>query len=373
MHTEALQYTTYFGGEQIKQVTGNFGNSSTTLFGGCRDCPQDFTLFQFSIGFDDKPEEISWELLDACGLPIWTMENNSMWRPNKYFYYEQCVPVDECLTFNLTDSGGNGFQSSYKNLWDPGTFNIWWNSSQIRSVTGNFGSNDVSELGYCNMSMPLIDTTCPEGKDLFQLYIKTDENPSDMSWRLLDGNDTAILENHCTMKPLREYYFETCANTTDCLNFTIEDSSQDGFYPELGYYDVRVGGEQIKQVAGNFGNSSTTLFGGCRDCPQDFTLFQFSIGFDDKPEEISWELMDSSNTSIWSSQDTTVERNDTYLYYEHCVPLDECLTFNLTDNNLTGNLVTDRKSFMIQWNSTLVKYVTQEFDSHNVTQFGHCD
>lgn len=118
------------------------------------------------------------------------------------------------------------------------------------------------------------DEACSPENSLFELKLRTDDFPDDVSWTLVSDDGTVSysfttpggIDNGLTSgfsKPNFEYDQEICLEFGKSFNFTITDTAGDGVSSTAsgtpGFYEISLSGAQLKTNV-NFGFIESTLF-----------------------------------------------------------------------------------------------------------------
>lgn len=107
----------------------------------------------------------------------------------------------------------------------------------------------VSQFIYAN---------CPPGNDKLLIIVKTDNYPTETSWKLFDSQGNVLLTNG-SLVAATVYKDSLCLQPNSCYKFTIYDTYGDGICCGfgLGYYKLVLNGDTIAS-GGNYTFSATT-------------------------------------------------------------------------------------------------------------------
>jgi hypothetical protein len=72
------------------------------------------TPFAFSIFTDEYPMDVSYQLTNAAGNNIWTVDANTLMDQNSLYYRQSCLDSNDCYLFRLNDS--EKYQDGYVGL-----------------------------------------------------------------------------------------------------------------------------------------------------------------------------------------------------------------------------------------------------------------
>ncbi len=181
-------------------------------------CPAGESFFELSIQADDYPQEISWDLVDGLGNVV-ASENTI---PGDTIYnHSICVPSNECLTFTIYDSFGDGICCNFGN----GSYQVSLDGNLIIDSDGQYGEAESTQLA------------CPPGTSCADPFIamegtQTDNANMGNTWYIFTPSQTGMFElNTCDGNI-------TCGNTTiwiyDYCNGLIWDDTNEGaiFYSD---------------------------------------------------------------------------------------------------------------------------------------------
>jgi hypothetical protein len=110
-------------------------------------------------------------------------------------------------------------------------------------------------------------TSCNEETQIvFRLELQTDNHPTETSWKVvdLDTTETVAEKSQGFYTGYNTVYHEDlCISNKACVEFTIEDSYDDGICCEEGegFYNIFYNDKLIVESGGEFGSSETTIIG----------------------------------------------------------------------------------------------------------------
>lgn len=163
-------------------------------------CPPGKAKVSIVIKPDNRPQDISWELVSISGDTL---------AKGKSVGDTLCI-VDTCVQFVIHDLGNNGLCCTQ----GTGYYQVWYNDFKVKQST-RFTSKETTWLG-CKL-------TCSDpGKTAMRIYIDADNYPNETTWDLLDRTtgDTIVKgkSNNDTV----------CVAKNRCLKFSVHDTYGDG-------------------------------------------------------------------------------------------------------------------------------------------------
>ena len=127
------------------------------------------------IRTDDRPEEISWQITDEAGKVL-ISEDSSFVDPQTVYNWEYRVRKEDCLRFDIFDSGGNGISN-------PGYYRVRRGNIWLQGQVRPFKSNNFHYSGQCDIGEscenPLLVTSnnmYVQSKSEVWFLLQTDEN-----------------------------------------------------------------------------------------------------------------------------------------------------------------------------------------------------
>ena len=352
-------YTVLLGWTEVARRNGTFGYGERLLFGPA--CP---TPLQIIPGFaatlnllGSTPGDTTWQIDNAIGEVLdgsngglysaFTTNTTTTVQSTVFHFVDQFLPGDECLTFTIEDSVGNGLAG--------GNYNLTVNETIVYSSNGSFGFGERVLFGEpggpCNV------TVIP-ARRIF-VSIQFDSEPQNISWYLGNSMGEAIPGYSGTgnasqaMSISEVLVYDPPASQTDlCFAFTIVNSAGMGV---LGYSIVMGWKTVIEQQAGAFTFTERIRFG--LTCSQSRTLLQpqvipgyevtVDMTWDYAPNETSWRL-ENANGTVLGGIDGSPTYDNWMLPFDPAnapivvVPDTAISAPNVTSNvtgNVTGNVM----------------------------------
>jgi len=240
---------------QVKRMVFQFNEYRRRIF----DCDDDETLAEYTVKFDQNPEnfDIAYAQYVREGGELdrnWSTlkenrdEGNDAWNRgfrNQRFTREICMPNQNMFVFHVVDSDENGFD-------DGGFMEI-----KVGGETLEFNQDTNGQEWFSTF---IIADKCDDDQTLFQLELQPNQGFSALSWRLVnDGGGTAIDRDDTeefAEEAWRKLYHQKCVDIGESYTFTIYDQDGNGI---PGYYELKLGGEVIKS-GGRFGDDENTSF-----------------------------------------------------------------------------------------------------------------
>ncbi len=149
-----------------------------------RPCDDGHTRLFLTINTDQFPEETSWKLNNTNGLILYEKFIDDYKLPNHRYTESYCLPKNDCYTFTIYDTYGDGLLSFEG-------YHLQWNDERIQSGSQFWeseqsiffgGSNDDDDVGGHKCEY------CRPGQKLFQLELQTDNYGGETYWDLKKKN-----------------------------------------------------------------------------------------------------------------------------------------------------------------------------------------
>jgi len=192
-------------------------------------------------------------------------------------------------------------------------------------------------------------------------------------WELVNSDNVVIAEGHPTGDLLFESY-ETCIpasinEVNECLFLRLFDIDDDDWFgPIRTAYGVELDGSVIHNNETRGGFRKVNILGSCNDhfC-ENKAFFQYLYQFDyvgeaNRSHEVSWEVVDTNNTTLEHSLETSPPGVGSY-YKTHIVykclsvDTDTCVTFRLMDSGGDGGTF-----YVLNYNGKHVAWMVQDND-----------
>jgi len=221
-------------------------SSAPTFIPDC-SCGAGEFKFELELKTDNYPWETSWRIQNENGDVLVTDENVYKERL-QIFNHEYCLPVG-CYDFVIDDSAWDGICCGFGEGYYDGSIYGWkevFDGGEFEfNATESFCGEDVCPFAthYPSTSpsvsltptlssapTPIIDCSCGVGEFKFELELKTDFSPGDISWRIEDGNGEILYSEtgyDYYGEQLTIFNYEYCL-PVGCYVFVIDDSSGDG-------------------------------------------------------------------------------------------------------------------------------------------------
>jgi len=349
-------------------------SSSAPTFYDCSCGVGEFKL-ELELKTNFYPEETSWKVKDENG-EILVSESGYGGQKDwlKIFNYEYCLPVG-CHDFVIDDSRGDGiccWSGSYdddfdgyykaslygrKEVFNGGDFENQAienfcgedvcpfathypstspsassppsiSSSSTPSRTPSISPSLVPSTSPSVSSIPTSssapttfpDCSCGVGEFKFELELRTDEWPTDTSWKIEDGNGEILhseSEYHWRDEKFKIFNYEYCL-PVGCHDFVIDDSNNDGIccgWTGDGYYKASLYGRKEVFNGGEFRSQAIEQFCGEDLCHIDASKSQF----------VSFSSLEQKNSP--TSAPTTASLNIETLTSTVLIFLESIVTF----------------------------------------------
>lgn len=279
-------------------------------------CEEGFSEVYISVRTDKRPKETHFSVTNSTGDKIF-----SKYYPNGIVGVteeEMCIPNDECLTFEIFDTNGDGICCSNGN----GSYLVLVNGEEVASG-GKFKYYDKVLIGNCG-------TACPEGKELFRVEMLTDDHASELYWSFKHegANETMLSGSSYPDEILQFIIEETCIAKDECHIFEVaEDCEWKGFLIPynadcgLGFEDIftyenvypthKNTGDETKpgyslnlngiEVGNSEGYKVKRLhrIGMCGSaCDNENSLLRIGLRTDGDGGDITWTFREESNQTI---------------------------------------------------------------------------
>ncbi len=160
---------------------------------------------------------------------------------------------------------------------------------------------------------------CPPGTDKLYIILKTDNYPTETSWKLFDNQGNIVLSNG-TLTAATLYTDSFCLQTNSCYNFKINDTYGDGICCAFGagYYKLVLNGDTIAS-GGDYDFSESTYI----NCPPGMScsnaLAITSSGWYTAPGNDFWYSYTPATTGLYNISTCDSNECDTKIWvYDHC-------------------------------------------------------
>ncbi|MFM1931237.1 MAG: hypothetical protein RL226_540, partial [Bacteroidota bacterium] len=166
---------------------------------------------------DDYPEETTWELTNDNGSVI--ASGGPYTQTGTSNTYELCLVPEECYTFTIFDSFGDGICCD----WGQGAYTITNAEGTVLASGGQFG--DVDEATFCNTDCLIevsinITNDSGSGNGVIMITATNGNPPYEYS---IDGGITFQSSNVFNNLPAGSYNVVVSSTTTDCAYQEIVD------------------------------------------------------------------------------------------------------------------------------------------------------
>jgi len=264
------------------------------------ECSCELGHFKFNLELktDHSPQQTSWEIRDATGTILFSIQYDLFYDANDVFNYDYCLPVG-CYTFVISDDNRDGICCANHPYYDDGDFDdddylesidgYYKGSIYGRKVTfsgGEFGRQATES--FCG------ENVCPFATRIPSLSPSVSSLPSSAPTLLPSQNPTisSLPSSHPTLLPSQ--------NPT-----THPTTSQ------------------------NPTSSSAPTFYDCSCEPGQFK-FGIQLKTDEYPEETSWEVQNGSGDVLFTNE---ILYNESFKVYNHDYCLDVgCYDFMIYDD-----------------------------------------
>ena len=296
-------YVVFVDGSLVEEKDDpNFGYSES-IYLGYRGCGLGEIQFEFILWPDDEPGQTSWDLFDdGVGMILGQDADDVQLCPFAACHTLECLP-DTAYVLTIYDSVGNGMSSDAHS--SPG-YNLYVDGQSIFSQMGpqDFGFEISHAFGEP------ASRTCSGNNIAFEFWISPDDFPTETTWELVDSEGNRILGQDSIV----ECQDGGCI-TEDCLPGNIEyiltifddygDGLKENSRSNPGYLLILNGFEVFFGAADDFGDEISYSFGGTGSaCDLNNEIeFDFLVLPDDSPQELNWQLVDSSGSIVLRQDD----------------------------------------------------------------------
>ncbi|PHS09784.1 MAG: hypothetical protein COA88_04225 [Kordia sp.] len=202
---------------------------------------------ELSITFDNYPQETSWDLVNGTGLIVASGSYSTSNADGSTIAKTLCLP-DDCYTFTMRDSYGDGICCAYGN----GSYSLTGPEGVIKTG-GAFSTSEATE--FCLGQVACVDVS---------LDLKFDNYPEETSWEIKDDTG-AIVTSGGTYGNQADgslLTIEECL-PIGCYSLTVKDSYGDGMCCAYGdglYTLVNTATGATLASGGAFSRSDTNRF-----------------------------------------------------------------------------------------------------------------
>ena len=253
-----------------------------------------------NITTDNYPTETRWYITNQNGVEIDGINSGDLTAPNANYNWDVCVDLNDCYTFWIEDSYGDGICCQYGN----GSFSVSYNGAIIGSGSTFQNSTTIDNI-FCNIILGCTDPaaanydsnatnddgscTYPCTNNIVNLNFTPDCYGEETSWVLQDDNGSILYSvssgyypggsSTTTMATNPIMVTEEFCLVDGCYSFIVSDSYGDGV--NGSQWSCGIDGDyQILDDSGNilgslqnvnFGTSETSSFclnniiNGCTD------------------------------------------------------------------------------------------------------------
>lgn len=175
--------------------------------------------------------------------------------PDTVHHFQHCVQPG-LFTFTVSDSGGDGLGTNgdggYYIVADGvklGVSSFFFHEDEMTFTLPFVGDEDDGDG----------DTECA---DDFFLVIKTDGNPEEVTWNIVDNDSGDIVMEGGPYELSQAVYTKRACMVDGNYTFNIRDEGEDGVCCDNGYglYMLYNEGELIANSDGQYGNEASTVF-----------------------------------------------------------------------------------------------------------------
>ena len=253
-----------------------------------------------NITTDNYPTETRWYITNQNGVEIDGINSGDLTAPNANYSWDVCVDLNDCYTFWIEDSYGDGICCQYGN----GSFSVSYNGTIIGSG-GTFQNSTTIDNIFCNIILGCTDPAAsnydsnatnddgsciyPCNDNIVNLNFTPDCYGEETSWVLQDDNGSILYSvssgyypggsSTTTMATNPIMVTEEFCLVDGCYSFIVSDSYGDGMSGSQWTCGLD-GDYQILDDSGNilgslqnvnFGTSETSSFclnsiiNGCTD------------------------------------------------------------------------------------------------------------
>eukprot|EP00956_Cyclotella_meneghiniana_P015005 scaffold22737_cov80-Cyclotella_meneghiniana.AAC.2 len=175
--------------------------------------------------------------------------------PDTVHHFQHCVQPG-LFTFTVSDSGGDGLGTNgdggYYIVADGvklGVSSFFFHEDEMTFTLPFVGDEDDGDG----------ETECA---DDFFLVIKTDDNPEEITWNIVDNDSGDIVMEGGPYELPQSVYTKRACMVDGNYTFNIRDEGEDGICCEDGYglYMLYNEGELIASSDGQYGSEASTVF-----------------------------------------------------------------------------------------------------------------
>jgi len=177
------------------------------------DCTGMGSAFELDFRIDVNPDVFSWELVD--------LNNNILDNGGNYtntsqpYYHKKYISVDQKQSVTLRLH----FKADNKTSDQQGVvYMASWNGVPIKK---GMLSTDTHEI---------VMNRCPQNQTRFELGIRTDGTPKELSWELKTSNGVRLASRQNYIVSHRTEYYGVCIAEPEngCVSLILRDSDGDG-------------------------------------------------------------------------------------------------------------------------------------------------
>jgi len=229
------------------------GNETGIDCGGplCEPCQTacNENQIELSVTLDDYPEETSWNLLNGSGSTVASGSYSSSNSDGSTVVETLCLP-DDCYTFTIRDSYGDGICCSYGN----GSYSLTGPEGLIKTG-GAFGATEVTEFCLGQVAA-CVDVS---------LDLKFDNYPEETSWEIKSDITGSVVFSGDSYGNQADGSLLTISEClpVGCYSITVKDSYGDGMCCAYGnglYRLINTNTGATLASGGSFSNSETSSF-----------------------------------------------------------------------------------------------------------------
>lgn len=121
----------------------------------------------------------------------------------------------------------------------------------------------VLHLLACLLLSITASAQCPVGQSQIKIVLKTDNFPSETTWRVYDPNNNVIIQSQVSMAANTIYKDSICVPDNTCYRYTIMDSYGDGICCSGGYGSSRIYYNGLLVSADSTFGAQKSIYAGC--------------------------------------------------------------------------------------------------------------
>jgi hypothetical protein len=281
---QALSIATDFSVSGNGRIIASGDSVATEVVGASQSCRAGDVEIRVSVTLDENPFAVSW-YLDV----VQVLDNNLVFANRTLDGCQGCygqefaggIVVQEiCVPENLVKCVRLSFQTD-EPLASGAGIDAFVDGESFVEYKGELGkseylvaSNDVILAANCPADSDILEDSneCSGGENDFLAFVSFDANPEEVRWRLesIDTGRTiatsAFYSSDLDFSTVSE---RVCVpSDSECLLFTIIDSSQDGVCCDYGYGSVvlYLGDEEVFNPEGRFSSGQQQVYMGT-GCP----------------------------------------------------------------------------------------------------------